>query len=496
MKKFTALLLILCLLLASASALAASAVNEAMLVSLQKATDPSQTAATTITVSVSSVNLLNLLVKLSSNTADAGSMQTLGEQYGAALDALLAHMRIEGRMSYGKAAEFRMMLDEQTLADYRLYGDFYNLTEGNSLYITSSLFPSTALKSDALTFQVNPFMQSSMAISQEMTQILAENPDMDPMREVLSNAYHYAAALTGDAESVTLTGAEFAALDAQTAESHHLLLQPDSAMNRIINLYVGYLNEAYAAVYSSAGSSVPAQLDAQLEESKPDVSTVKLNDILTVGDDDRITITRSGDSVVFSRQYEGIDWDESYNQYTVPSEETLTFKPDYFTLSSAGASPIIVTLDARAEGMNAQRVVGHDFYTWMNQTDTADGGRCDGKLSVNVNGLMLDVFLGEQINLNGEMSYSLKLAADGEEVISAAMTQGYTDEVLPELDLSRYQVVTMNADGTMSEADTAALMNDMTIGTAQILNTLMTNLPEGAESIASLLAALMGQTGQ
>ncbi len=492
MKKFAALLLTLCLLLASASALAASSVNEAMLVLLQKATDPSQTFATTITVSVSSEDLLNLFAKISPDTADTGSLQTLGEQYGAALDALLAHMRIEGRMNYGKACEIRMMLDNQTLADYTLYGDFYNLTEENSLYITSSLFPSTALKSDASAFQVNPVMDSAMTLSQDLTQILAENPDMEPLREVLSNAYHYAAALTGDAESVTLTGAEFAALDAQTAENRHLLLQPDSAMNRIIDLYVGYLNEAYASVYSTAGSSVPAQLEA----NRPDFSAVKLNDILFVGDDDRITITRSGDSVVFSRQYEGIDWDESYNLYTVPSEDTLTFKPDYFTLSSAGASPLIVTLDARTEGMNALRVVGHDFYAWMNETNTADGGRCDGKLSVNVNGLMLDVFFGEQMKSNGEMSSSLKLATDGQEIISAAMTQGYTDEVLPELDLSRYQVVTVNADGTMSEADTAALMNDTMIGTAQILNTLMANLPEGAESIASLLAALMGQTGQ
>ncbi len=492
MKKFTALLLTLCLLLASASALAASSVNEAMLVLLQKATDPSQTTETVITVSVSSENLLNLLAKISPNAADTGSMQNLGEQYGAALDALLAHMRIEGRMSYSKGYEARIMLDEQTLADYNLYGDFDNLTEGNSLYITSCLFPSTALKSDASAFQVNPVMHSAMTLSQELTEILAENPDMKPMREVLANAYHYAAALAGDAESVTLTGAEFAELDAQTAENRHLLLQSDSAFNRIINLYVGYMYETYAAVYSTAESSVPAQLYA----SKPDVSTVKLNDMLTVSDDDRITITRSGDSVVFSRQYEGTYWDESYNQHTVPSEDTLTFKPDYFTLSSIGASPLIVTLDARAEGMNALRVVGHDFYAWLNETDTADGGRYDGKLSVNVNGLMLDVFFGEEVKLNGEMSYSLKLATDGQEIISAAMTQGYTDEVLPELDLSRYQVVTVNADGTMSEADTAALMNDMTIGAAQIMNTLMTNLPEGAESIASLLAALMGQTGQ
>ena len=496
MKKLAALLLALCLLLTSVSAFASTA-NDAMLVSLQKAWDPSLTTVADMTLSVPLENILTLYAAMYPSALDESTLQLINEQYAPALDALLAHTRFEVRQVVGKATDIRILLDDTSLLDFTLYGDFLNLTAGNTMYFTSSLIPSTAILMDAALFS-NAGMPSATKLSQELTSILTANPDLNPMREILSNAYDYVSALLGDAESLTLTGAEFAALEAQIAEDHHLLLQPDSALKQMIDLYINYLSdvqyEQTVAAYSNAGVSQPENLKEQIEASKPDISAVKLNDILSAADDDPITITRSEDGVVISHQYDGTSWDENYNSYTVPSEEKLTFKPDYLSASATGASAVMMTLDARTEGTEALRFVTSDLYVWINETNTADGGRVDGKLSADYDGMALETTFGSQFNLNGERNLWMKLALNEQEMLSAAVTQSFTDEAMPELDLAKYQVVTMDADGTISDADNEALTNDLMIGAQQLVNDLLNNLPEGAENLASLIAMLMGQT--
>ncbi len=495
MKKLAALLLALCLLLISVSAFASTA-NEAMLVSLQKAWNPSLTTVGDMTLSVPLENILNLCSKLYPSALDESAVQLLNEQYAPALNALLAHTRFEVREVAGKAVDIRILLDDTSLFDVTLYGDFLNLTAGNTVYVTSSLIPSTAILVDTSLYS-NISMAGATEFTQEFMSLLSANPDLNPMREILVNAYDYVSALLGEAESLTLTGAEFAALDAQVTEDHHLLFQPDSALKQMFDLLIDYLYDVqyaqYANTYSTYADWDAEQVKAKLEASKPDLSTVKLSDMLSAQNDDQITITRSEDGVVISYQYDGTYWDENYNSYTVPSEEKLTFKSDYFSMSATGASAVMMTLDARTEGTDALRFVTSDLYIWINKTDTADGGRVDGKLSADYNGMPLEATFGGRVYLNGERNLWMKLALNEQEMLSAAFAQSFTDEAMPELDLAKYQVVTMDADGTISDADNEALTNDVMIGAQQLVNNLLNNLPEGAENFASLLGMLMGQ---